>query len=244
MQRVMRYCMDTPNRGLLLKPFGVWKNDEELIVAGLLDVTYASDLDTWRSVMGWTTFVNGAPVVMKSNMQRYSDLLVTESALGSATETAQDMLFVMRILESMGLRVKKPMLLYIDNKGAKDLANNWSVGGWTRHVEVRMYFLRELKEQDLIHCVWKSGSEMCSDLFTKNLPRDVFEKHTMVYCGRDEYMKSEVGNIQVEEGDRHGDVPSWYLDESVSDGLVTQLVNPSSTQPLEARDGLTNPNYN
>jgi hypothetical protein len=85
---------------------------------------------------------------------------------------------------------------------------------------------------------------MCSDLFTKDLSRDVFNKHTMVYCSRDEYMKSEVRNIQVEEGDGHGDVPSWYLDESVRDGLVTQTVNPSSTQPPEAQDGLTNPNYN
>jgi hypothetical protein len=35
--------------------------------------------------------------------------------------------------------------------------------------------------------------------------------------------------------DGHGDVPSLYLDESVSDGLVTQLVNPSSTQPPEGQ---------
>jgi hypothetical protein len=102
------------------------KNNEELIVTGMLD---ASDLDTWQSVMGQTTFLNGALVIMKSTMQQYSDLLVTESELGSATETAQDMLFVMWILDFMGLKVKKPMLLYINNKGVKDLANNWSVGG-------------------------------------------------------------------------------------------------------------------
>jgi hypothetical protein len=72
MQRVMQYCVDTPNCGLLLKPFGVWKNDEELIVVGMLDATYASDLDTQRSVMGRTTFLNGALVRMKSNMRRYS----------------------------------------------------------------------------------------------------------------------------------------------------------------------------
>jgi hypothetical protein len=64
-------------------------------------------------------------------MQQYVDLSVRESELGGATETAQDMLFAMRILESMGLCVKKPMILYVDNKGAKDLANNWSVGGQT-----------------------------------------------------------------------------------------------------------------
>jgi hypothetical protein len=66
----------------------------------------------------------------------------------------------------------------------------------------------------------------------------------MVYCGHNEYMKNEVGNIQVEEVDRHGDIPSWFFDESISDGLVTQPLNPLSTQPPEAQDRLTNPKCN
>jgi hypothetical protein len=44
------------------------------------------------------------------------------------------------------------MILEIDNKGAVDLTNNWSVGGRTRHVEVQ-YYLRELKEEGIIHTV-------------------------------------------------------------------------------------------
>jgi hypothetical protein len=100
------------------------------------DTTYASDYVAQRSVMGRVTFLNEAPVIVCSNMHQYVDLLVTESELGGVTETAQDMLFVMSIVESMGLKVKKPMILYLDNKGAKDLANNWSVGGRTRHIEV------------------------------------------------------------------------------------------------------------
>jgi hypothetical protein len=76
--------------------------------------------------MGYATFLNSAPIIVRSKMRQYVDLSVTESELGGATETAQDMLFTMRILESMGLRVKKPMILYADSKGAKDLANNWT----------------------------------------------------------------------------------------------------------------------
>jgi hypothetical protein len=49
---------------------------------------------------------------------------------------AQDMLYVQYILELMGLKVKFPMILEIDNKGAVGLANNWSIGGCTRHVDV------------------------------------------------------------------------------------------------------------
>jgi hypothetical protein len=79
------------------------------------------------------------------------------------------------------------MILWIDNKGAVDLSNNWSVGGRTRHVGVKQQFLRELKEEGLIHVKWRPNTEMCSDLFTKNLAGGDFNKHTAVYCGDDEY---------------------------------------------------------
>jgi hypothetical protein len=48
------------------------------------------------------------------------------------------------------LKVQLPMVLEMDNKGAVNLANSWSVGGRTRHVDVQMFFLRELKDDGLI----------------------------------------------------------------------------------------------
>jgi hypothetical protein len=55
-------------------------------------------------------------------------LSVTEAELFAAVMCVQDMLYIMRVLPSMGLKVQLPMLLEID-KGAKDLIdNNWSVG--------------------------------------------------------------------------------------------------------------------
>ena len=42
----------------------------------------------------------------------------------------------MGVIESVVLKVKKPMILDIDNKGAVDLRHNWSVGGRTCYVEV------------------------------------------------------------------------------------------------------------
>jgi hypothetical protein len=56
----------------------------------------------------------------------------------------------MRVLESVGLTVKKPTVLAIDNKGAVDYANNWSAGGRMRHATIRLAFLCELKEQGII----------------------------------------------------------------------------------------------
>ena len=138
MKRAMHYCVSTPQRGLLLKPDTEWdgNQDFEFIVKGRSDSDYAKDPNK-RGVSGYSTFLCGAPTTMKSKMQNCVTLSVTEAELVSATTCAQDMLFVMRVLESIGLKVKKPMILQVDNKGAKDLAHNWSIGGRTRHVDVR-----------------------------------------------------------------------------------------------------------
>ena len=79
--------------------------------------------------------------------------------------------------------------------------NNWSVGGRTRHVEVRYHFLRELKEQNIVRIKWISTHANCADLFTKNLTGPVFTKHNIKLCGIDEYMPA---GLYQEEGVRIG----------------------------------------
>jgi hypothetical protein len=60
------------------------------------------------------------------------------------------MLYVYRIVMSLGLQVELPMAVKLDYCGARDLANSWSVGGRTRHVDRRQFFIPDLKEQGLL----------------------------------------------------------------------------------------------
>ena len=92
---------------------------------------YAKDPMMHRSVSGYATFLSRAVVMTKSKMQQSVTLSVREAESVAATLCAQDLLFIMRLLESIGLKVKKPMILKVNNKGTKDLASNWSVGGQT-----------------------------------------------------------------------------------------------------------------
>ena len=69
-----------------------------------------------------------------------------EEELYAAVMTAQDMLYVLHVLESIGLQAQLSMILEVDNKGTVDLVNSWSIGGKIRHIDVRQTFLRELKE--------------------------------------------------------------------------------------------------
>ena len=87
---------------------------------------------------------------MRSVGQKIVALSVTEAELIACTQGAQEMLHIMRLLESMGLKVKKPMVLECDNKGALDICNSWTINGRTKHMDTRYYFLRELKENGLM----------------------------------------------------------------------------------------------
>ena len=54
------------------------------------------------------------------------------------------MLYDRRVLMALGLKVKLPMILQIDNSGTIDLANSWSADGRTCYMETRMFFPRDL----------------------------------------------------------------------------------------------------
>jgi hypothetical protein len=196
MKRVMRYVVTTAARGLKICPNAEWDGSKDFLfeVEGWSDSEYAKDT-TRRSVNGWSVFLNGSAISFRSKMMPIVALSVTEAELFAAVLCAQDMMYALRIMNSIGLKVKLPMKLYVDNKGAKDLCNNWSVGGRTRHIEVKQYFLREMKEAGIIEVLWKSGEEQTSDVFTKNLARPAFEKHTVKFVGVDDYMSPKQGRV-------------------------------------------------
>jgi len=175
MHRVMKHTLAYPERGWMLKPSVVWNVDKdfEFVIRGRSDSNYATCPVTRRS--GYITYLMDALVTAKSAMQKVVALSVTEAELMSAVQCVQDMLYVMRVLESIGLTVKKPMMLEMDNKGAVDLANNWR----TRHIETRQHFLRDLKEEGILKVTWIPGSENEADLFTKNLAGPDFNKHAL-----------------------------------------------------------------
>ena len=184
MYRVMDYVVATALRGWFMQPTGTWDGkDRDFLfkLFGRSDSDYGVDPETRRSVSGGSTFLQDVCICARSRMQSCVTLSVTEAEFVAAVEVAQDMLFAMRVLESMGLKVEKPMILEMDNKGAVDLANNWSAAGRTRHVAVRICFLRELKEEGVLLCKWIPNQNMSSDIYTKNVGGEAFDRHARVY---------------------------------------------------------------
>eukprot|EP00957_Ditylum_brightwellii_P076153 5788841-Ditylum_brightwellii.AAC.1 len=59
----------------------------------------------------------------------------------------------------MELQVELPMILEVDNRGAVDMANNWSAGGRAWHIQTCMSFQRNLQEAKLVKRVNLSEGE-------------------------------------------------------------------------------------
>ncbi len=139
-------------------------------------------------------FVNDVPISFRSVSQKFVTLSVTEAEMAAGVMVAQDMLYVYRLMESLELEVELPMVLEMDNSGAVDIANSWSVGGRTRHVDVRNYFLRELKDQGLVVIKHIAGDRNDADIFTKNVTSAIFDRHIPLYVGNDEYVSDRVSS--------------------------------------------------
>lgn len=67
-----------------------------------------------------------------------------------------DMLYETKYFGIIGLQVEQAMVFMMDNKGAVDLFNVWSVSGSTRQISTRIWGIREIKEHGLLSIKWLS----------------------------------------------------------------------------------------
>jgi hypothetical protein len=96
---------------------------------------YAKEPKDRHRVSGHVVYLEGAPAMYKSRTEKTMLLSTTEVETYAGIICVQDMLYMDNVLESLRLKVKLPMVLEMDNQGAVYLANNWSIGGKTRHID-------------------------------------------------------------------------------------------------------------
>jgi hypothetical protein len=116
------------------------------------------------------------------------------------------------------------MVIEMNNSGSVDIANRWSVGGRTHHVDVRNYFLRELKDQGLLVIQHFAGESNDADIYTKNVTSAVFDRHEPLYVGHDKYL-----NDRDSSGEAVGEQNRPNLEEGKNNNAL-HLVGPSKTE--------------
>ena len=97
------------------------------------------------------------------------------------------MMAAKRILDSMYLQVELPMVIECDNKGAVNLVNGYQVCGGTKHIDIRTYVVRDLKDEGVIVVRWIPTEVNEGDICTKNAKETAYPEQIQNFVGKDEY---------------------------------------------------------
>ena len=104
----------------------------------------------------------------------------SEAEYVAISEVCAEIMFLKQVMEFLNITVKLPITVRVDNVGAIYLANNAISGPRTKHVDIRYHFVRDYIEKGIIQIDFVKSEDNDSDIFTKNLGEELFNKH----CGQ------------------------------------------------------------
>ena len=91
------------------------------------------------------------------------------------SEAAKDIKFVYQLLQSIGMNVKLPIIVCVDNVGAIFMSKNTSTSGRTKHVDIRYWYINEMIIDGFLKIVFVKTKENLADIFTKNVTSEVYK---------------------------------------------------------------------
>jgi len=114
-----------------------------------------------------------------------------ESELVALCDAAIELLYVKDLLIFLGHEIDGAIEVYTDNKGAYDLCHRFTSAQHSRHVDRKLFKMRELRGAKIVTVAHIPTDTNPADIFTKILSRATFEKH-----------RATVMNLAASHGDR------------------------------------------
>ena len=177
LRRVIKYVLDTGEFGLKIEPVRM-KNNENVNIEVYCDSDFAGDRDTRVSVSGYIIYLCNVLVAWRSKAQKNITLSSSEAEFVSLSEIAKEVKFILQVIELMGIEVKKPVTIRVNNIGAIYIAKDLNTSQRSKHVDVRYKYVTEFIDEGFLEIIFVKSEENQSDGFTKNLSRELHEKHT------------------------------------------------------------------
>ncbi|CAM8880172.1 unnamed protein product [Rhodiola kirilowii] len=167
---LLRYIKGTLDRGLL---FGGDQLTSE-IVEGFVDSDYAGSVDTRKSQTGLVFMVFGTAMSWKANLQKVVALSTTEAEFMAITEVVKEALWLKGIMAELG-HGQECVRVHSDSQGAIHLSKQQVFHERSKHIDVRMHFVRKVAETDEVKLVKVTTNDNHADMLTKSVPSNKFE---------------------------------------------------------------------
>lgn len=170
-KRILRYLRGTTDIRISYPRSG------SLELRAFSDADYAGDENTRKSTTGSVLTINDSPVSWSSKLQKTVSLSTTEAEYNALAETTKEVLWTRSLLEELGVRQEKSTTIYNDNQSTLKLVNNDDACRRTKHMAVKVHFVRDEVKQETINTMFIPTTEQKADFLTKALPRESYEKN-------------------------------------------------------------------
>jgi hypothetical protein len=128
-----------------------------------------SDWAPDRSVSSSVVMFNGAALLWRSKRQQTTALSSVEAELSALTSCGQDIMYVRDVCEWLRMPLRAPTTLFCDNRGAIENAKHPCYSDRLRHVNNKIFFIREVISNGIAAVKWIAGTTNPADLGTKTV---------------------------------------------------------------------------
>ncbi|CAJ2640159.1 unnamed protein product [Trifolium pratense] len=144
---------------------------------GYVDADYAGNIDTRKSLSGFVFTLFGTAVTWKANQQSVVALSTTQAEYIALVEGVKEAIWLKGMIGEMGIS-QGCVKIHCDSQSAIHLANHQVYHERTKHIDIRLHFVRDMIETKEIMVQKIASEENPADMFTKSLPRAKF-KHCL-----------------------------------------------------------------
>ena len=175
-KRIMRYLKGTRHWGLIYRSSGKTLK-EKWTLAVYVDSDHASDPDQRRSRYGFLILLNKlCPIAFGTGMRNKCSASTPEAEYVALAHALKELLWLIQILESMGITIARPIPVYEDNQTCITIANNHMSQKRTRYIDIRYHFIRDYTKDGTIKLIYCETKRMLADILTKALPKPQHER--------------------------------------------------------------------
>ena len=122
-----------------------------------------------KSVSSCVVMYNGAALTWRVRKQQTVALSSVEAELAAMSAMGQDIEFNRDIFEWFGMGTKEATTIFADNRGAIENARHPCFSDRLRHVNNKIFYIREIVAKGAAVIKWIAGTENPSDLGTKTI---------------------------------------------------------------------------
>ena len=169
LMHVLVYLGRSPNLGTTYS--------KHVVDADKLKVFCDSNWSITRSTTGFVIMLAGAQICCVSRRQHCITMSSCEAELVALADAAIELLHILQVVEFLGLKINGPVEVCTDSKAAYDLCHRYTSAQHSRHVDRKLFKMRELRGAGVVAVRHIPGDTNPADLFTKILGRQPFEKH-------------------------------------------------------------------